>query len=63
MSGGKVPSIIEESDFDKNLELKLRGVQGGVRKEVVTRIRRLVEKDPKMFVANLRRWFDMPHND
>lgn len=39
----------------------LRGVDGGVRKAMVDRIRKLVEQDPKKFAAAMRGWLNEGH--
>lgn len=39
-----------------DIDTALRGVEGKVRKAIVTRLRKLVEKDPEAFVRNMRVW-------
>lgn len=39
-------------DFDT----ALRGVEGKVRKAIVSRLRQLVDRDPEAFVRNMRVW-------
>jgi len=46
-----------------DLDTALRGVEGKVRKAVVSRLRRLVEKDPEAFVRNMRVWMDQGRSD
>ena len=41
-----------------DIDTALRGVEGKVRKAIVTRLRKLVEKDPAAFVRNMRVWMD-----
>lgn len=41
-----------------DIDTALRGVEGKVRKAIVTRLRRLVDKDPEAFVRNMRVWMD-----
>jgi len=39
-----------------DIDTALRGVEGKVRKAIVTRLRKLVDKDPAAFVRNMRVW-------
>ncbi len=39
-------------------DMFLRGVDGGVRKTVVDRIKKLVEQDPQKFAAAMRGWLN-----
>ncbi len=41
-----------------DLDTALRGVEGKVRKAVVTKLRDLVDKNPEAFVRNMRVWMD-----
>jgi flagellar biosynthesis/type III secretory pathway M-ring protein FliF/YscJ len=50
-----VPKASEPVGPDE-FDTALRGVQGKVRKAVVSKLRRLVEQDPEAFVRNMRGW-------
>ncbi|HUA54085.1 MAG TPA: hypothetical protein VMB81_18050 [Candidatus Sulfotelmatobacter sp.] len=41
-----------------DIDTALRGVEGKVRKAIVERLRKLVEKNPEAFVRNMRVWMD-----
>ena len=45
------------------VDTALRGVEGKVRKAIVSKLRRLVEKDPEAFVRNMRVWMDQGRSD
>lgn len=65
-AGGKAltprgPNVFEE--VEKSLELKLRGVKGGVKTQIIEQMRKLVEKDPKVFVNNIRRMYESHHDE
>ena len=46
-----------------DLDTALRGVEGKVRKAVVTKLRNLVDKNPEAFVRNMRVWMDQGRAD
>ncbi|MBI3515310.1 MAG: hypothetical protein HY060_14800 [Proteobacteria bacterium] len=46
-----------------DLDTALRGVEGKVRKAVVTKLRNLVDKNPEAFVRNMRVWMDQGRSD
>jgi hypothetical protein len=39
-----------------DIDTALRGVEGKVRKAIVSRLRALVDKNPEAFVRNMRVW-------
>lgn len=41
-------------DFDRELEMRLSGVSGGVREEVVKRLRKLAAENPQAFANGMR---------
>jgi hypothetical protein len=51
-SGALVPRNAGSTPDD--LDTALRGVEGKVRKAIVTKIRQLVDRDPEAFVRNMR---------
>ena len=46
-----------------DLDTALRGVEGKVRKAIVTKLRNLVDKNPEAFVRNMRVWMDQGRTD
>ena len=46
-----------------HLDTALRGVEGKVRKAIVTKLRNLVDKNPEAFVRNMRVWMDQGRSD
>ena len=52
-----------EGGSNTELETALNGVQGKVRQAIVSKLRRLVEKDPEAFVRNMRTWMDQGRTD
>ncbi len=53
------PQGVPERDaFAEELEMKLRGVDGSVRASLVKQINKLLEKNPEVFVANMRNWMN-----
>jgi hypothetical protein len=51
-SGALVPQDTGSGASD--VETALRGVEGKVRQQIVTKIRQLVDRDPAAFVRNMR---------
>jgi hypothetical protein len=52
MASGK-GALVPQGGAD-DVETALRGVEGNVRKAIVTKIRALVDRDPAAFVRNMR---------
>ena len=48
---------------DIDTATQLRGVQGKVRQAIVSKLRKLVEKDPEAFVRGMRTWMDQGRTD
>ena len=51
-SGALVPRSTGSAAED--IDTALRGVEGKVRKQIVAKIRQLVDRDPQAFVRNMR---------
>lgn len=55
MANGKGALVAQgASTTSDDLDTALRGVEGKVRKAIVTKIRALVDKNPEAFVRNMR---------
>jgi hypothetical protein len=52
-----------EAEPPSDLDTALRGVEGKVRKSVVAKLRKLVDKNPEAFVRNMRVWMDQGRSD
>ncbi|MFY8106591.1 MAG: hypothetical protein ACOVKO_06715 [Elstera sp.] len=50
------PAAPEKDAFAEELEMKLRGVDGSVRASLVKQINKILEKNPEVFVKNMRNW-------
>jgi hypothetical protein len=46
-----------------DVETALRGVEGKVRQQIVTKLRQLVDRDPAAFVRNMRSWMGEGRSD
>ena len=46
-----------------DIETALNGVQGKVRRAIVEKLRKLVDKDPEAFVRNMRAWMGEGRSD
>ena len=46
-----------------DIETALNGVQGKVRRAIVEKLRKLVDKDPAAFVRNMRSWMGEGRSD
>lgn len=53
----------ERDPLAEEIEMKLRGVDGGVRVALVKQINKLVEKNPQAFVSNMRNWMNQGRHD
>lgn len=53
----------ERDPLAEEIEMKLRGVDGGVRASLVKQINKLVEKNPEVFVSNMRNWMNQGRHD
>ena len=51
------------SGASDDIDTALRGVEGKVRKAVVTKLRQLVDRDPEAFVRNMRSWMNQGRSD
>ncbi|MEJ0069453.1 MAG: hypothetical protein WDO24_12805 [Pseudomonadota bacterium] len=61
-SGALVPQAAA-GDTNTDLDTALNGVEGKVRKAIVTKLRALVDKDPAAFVRHMRSWMDQGRAD
>ncbi len=48
---------------EKDFDTALAGVEGKVRKAIVTKLRALVDRDPAQFVKGMRTWMHQGHSD
>jgi hypothetical protein len=60
-SGALVPQ--DAGSGANDVETALRGVEGKVRQQIVTKIRKLVDRDPQAFVRNMRVLLHEGRND
>ena len=54
---------MEGGGVDAEIETALNGVQGKVRRAIVDKLRKLVDKDPAAFVRNMRSWMGEGRSD
>jgi hypothetical protein len=60
---GRAVATVSSGTPADDIDTALRGVEGKVRKAIVTRLRRLVDRDPEAFVRNMRVWMDQGRTD
>jgi flagellar biosynthesis/type III secretory pathway M-ring protein FliF/YscJ len=56
-------AVVPAGGGSDDIDTALRGVEGKVRKAVVEKLRRLVDRDPEAFVRNMRTWMDQGRSD
>jgi hypothetical protein len=57
----RVPGTPAETDpLAAELEMKLRGVDGGVKASMVGKLRQMVEKNPQAVMQSMRGWLAHP---
>ena len=62
-SPGRAVVPADAGGDNPDLDTALRGVEGKVRKAIVTKLRNLVDKNPEAFVRNMRVWMDQGRSD
>jgi hypothetical protein len=62
-STGRAVATVPPASRADDIDTALRGVEGKVRKAVVTKLRQLVDRDPEAFVRNMRVWMDQGRSD
>ena len=56
-------AVVPAGGASDDIDTALRGVEGKVRKAIVEKLRKLVDRDPEAFVRNMRTWMDQGRTD